>query len=95
MKSRRYAFGLAFLLLAAGLPAIGQESTPPPSPPKASAMPAPAPAPALPQAGRPVCQIETPNLDLGDIKEGGDAVGTFKIKNTGDADLKILSARPG
>lgn len=93
MGFRLWMFGAAVLVLAAAFPVQGQQIPPPPPTAKASAMPAP--APAAPAPGRPVCKVESLSLDLGEIKEGEDAVGVFKIQNTGDAELKILSARPG
>ena len=32
---------------------------------------------------------------VGDILEGTDVVHSFRIKNAGDAELQILSVRPG
>jgi len=57
--------------------------------------PAPAPAPPRQPGPRPLLVPESISLNLGEVKEGEDAVGTFKLRNTGDAELKILSARPG
>lgn len=44
---------------------------------------------------KPVLVVENANLDLGKVQEGVEAVAVFKLKNTGNAELKILSAKPG
>ncbi len=46
-------------------------------------------------AARPTLAVEKQTLDLGKVQAGTDAVGTFKLKNSGNAELKILSAKPG
>ena len=48
-----------------------------------------------PQAGRPILVIDAPDVDLGDVVRGTDAVGTITFRNTGDAVLEILRAKPG
>jgi hypothetical protein len=35
------------------------------------------------------------NVNIGDVVHGLDAVATFTYRNTGDAPLHILSAKPG
>ena len=39
--------------------------------------------------------IDNLTAQLGELIEGQDFLYTFKIKNAGDADLQILSVRPG
>ena len=84
----------------AGTVAVGQ-TNPPAQPPPGSPAPTAAPAPGTPPAPtpapgpQPALVVESPQLTLGDVKEGEDAVAVFKLRNTGDAELKILSARPG
>lgn len=39
-------------------------------------------------------KVEEPRLDLGDVKSGSEAVATFVFHNTGDADVRILKAKP-
>lgn len=46
-------------------------------------------------SAKPVLVVENANLDLGKVQEGVEAVAVFKLKNTGNAELKILSAKPG
>lgn len=38
---------------------------------------------------------ENPTVQLGEVMEGQDYQHTFLIKNTGTAELQILSVRPG
>jgi archaellum component FlaG (FlaF/FlaG flagellin family) len=38
---------------------------------------------------------ENPTVQLGEVMEGQDYQHTFIIKNTGTAELQILSVRPG
>jgi len=60
------------------------------------AMAAPGPVWATGETSpHPVMQIEQSELDVGAVMEGNDVVGTFRIKNTGNAELRILSAKPG
>lgn len=66
----------------------------PTAPAVTPAPPAP-PATAVPAGPHGALLVENMNLHVGDVKEGDDAVGVFKLKNTGDAELKILSAKPG
>jgi hypothetical protein len=70
----------------AAAPALGQ--------PAANLAPG-TPAAKVPSGPHPVLVIDKPSLELGEVKEGTEGVATFQLKNTGDADLKILSARPG
>jgi hypothetical protein len=64
------------------------------------APPASAPAPAV--AVKPGTAVAAPHLefdettvDLGDVVRGQDANAVFTYRNTGDAELKILAAKPG
>jgi len=76
------AMGLC-LCLSCGA-ACAQEPSPAP--------PAAAPAPA---AGGPHIVFDSLNVNLGDVVHGQDAAATFTFRNTGDAPLHILSAKPG
>jgi uncharacterized DUF497 family protein len=40
-------------------------------------------------------QVERREVDVGAVTEGTEVVGTFQIKNVGDAELRIISAKPG
>jgi hypothetical protein len=39
-------------------------------------------------------RIETPQLDVGKVKAGSAAVGTFVFHNESDRDITILQAKP-
>ncbi len=39
-------------------------------------------------------RIDTPQLDLGEVRAGTAAVGTFVFHNDGDRDVTILRAKP-
>jgi hypothetical protein len=39
--------------------------------------------------------IENKAIQLGEVLEGQDYLYTFKVKNAGEAELQILSVRPG
>lgn len=54
-------------------------------------------APATPQlpAAAPHAAFEKLEIDAGDVPRGQDLPVTFVVRNTGDAVLKILSAKPG
>ncbi len=81
---KRFAPVVLLLLLAGGPGLAG--STPP----------APATEGKLPGETvlRPKLVVRQPALDIGIVAEGKDAVATFVIENAGDADLKILRAKP-
>lgn len=80
------------LAVAQGLALAGAVSAAPaPNPPPA---PAPAAAPA-PTGPSPHVKFDATEIDLGEITRGQDAVANFTYHNTGDAPLKILSAKPG
>ena len=53
------------------------------------------PAPAAPAGPAPHIKFDSAEANLGDIVHGKDAVATFTYRNTGDAPLHILSAKPG
>ena len=46
------------------------------------------------QAGTPHLEVEKFTVDVGSVQRGRDAEAVFHLKNTGDATLKILSAKP-
>ncbi len=39
--------------------------------------------------------IENKTIHLGEVLEGQDYLYTYKLKNAGEAELQILSVRPG
>ena len=39
--------------------------------------------------------IEKPEIDLGSVVRGKVAEAVFELRNEGEADLRILSAKPG
>ncbi len=89
MGRRPFAVLLPLLMAAAAVPAAEKA-------PAAGAPPAPAVVPvAAPGAPAPAAAFEALNVDLGSIPEGDDAVGTFVVKNTGNAELKLLQVKPG
>jgi len=45
-------------------------------------------------AATPALTVEEARIDLGEIKSGSDAVGTFIFHNSGDEDVKIIRAKP-
>jgi hypothetical protein len=52
--------------------------------------------PAQAPSGKPKMEISKPVFDAGTVYRSKDKIEhAFLIKNTGTADLKILSARPG
>jgi hypothetical protein len=55
----------------------------------------PTAAPAPPAGPAPHIKFESTVLNLGDVVRGQDAVAEFVYTNSGDAALKILSAKPG
>jgi redox-sensitive bicupin YhaK (pirin superfamily) len=57
--------------------------------------PAREPAQAAPAGPAPHIAFDTVTVNLGDVVHGQDAVATFAYKNSGDAPLHILSAKPG
>ena len=44
---------------------------------------------------QPMAVIDTKSVNLGDIIEGQDVAYTFIVKNRGNAELQIISVRPG
>ena len=65
--------------------------------PAPAMQPAPAqqPAQAAPAGPAPHIVFDKDTMNLGDVVHGQDAVATFTYRNTGDAPLHILSAKPG
>ena len=53
------------------------------------------PVPAAPAGPAPHIKFDSAEANLGDVVHGQDAVATFTYRNTGDAPLHILSAKPG
>ena len=53
------------------------------------------PAKASPAGPAPRIKFDATEVQLGDVVHGQDAVATFQYHNTGDAPLRILSAKPG
>lgn len=43
---------------------------------------------------KPLLTVEESRIDLGEIKAGTVAVGTFVFHNAGDIDVKIIRAKP-
>ena len=89
MGRRAFALFLPLLLAAAAAPAA--EKAPAPGTPPA----APASQGTGPAGPAPVVSFEALNLDLGAVPEGQDAVGTFVVRNSGKAELKLLQVKPG
>ena len=48
-----------------------------------------------PQGPQPNCVIEELRHDMGQVFEQQKFTHTFKVKNAGDADLEIISVKPG
>ncbi len=48
-----------------------------------------------PVAGRPLLEIESQSIDLGKVRQGVAAIGTFVLHNRGDAELRINRVKPG
>jgi hypothetical protein len=57
--------------------------------------PAPPAAAEVPPTGAPRIAFDSLTVNLGDVVRGEDAVATFTYRNTGNAPLHILSAKPG
>jgi hypothetical protein len=55
----------------------------------------PVSAQGLPLRPGPRLQVETPQVDAGQVDKGDVIEATFVLRNTGDAPLHILKARPG
>lgn len=90
--TRSVTIGLGVALavsLARGQAPPGAKATAP------APTPAPAAAPAPPSGPAPHLKFAATVLNLGDVVRGQDAVAEFVYTNTGDAPLKILSAKPG
>jgi hypothetical protein len=86
----RRALSLLLPLLIAAVSALAAEKAPAPG------TPAPPPGSAAVPAGPvPVLAFESQNLDLGAIPEGQDAIGTFVVRNSGQAELRLIDVKPG
>jgi hypothetical protein len=48
-----------------------------------------------PDGKAPRVVIESKTIQLGEVLEGQDVLHTFKLRNSGDAELQILNVRPG
>jgi hypothetical protein len=87
---------LALLVLAPALPSPAWAAPAPRAPghppPAAPAQPA---SPSEASGKQPKLVIDKDTVDVGDVVRGSMGVATFELKNTGDADLRILDARPG
>ena len=71
-------------------------AAPPPAIPAPAAQPpAEAVLPAKPTGPQPKLVFDSVLVNIGDVVHGQDAVATFAYRNTGDAPLHILSAKPG
>ena len=46
------------------------------------------------QSGTPRLEVEKFTVNVGNVQRGKDAEAVFHLKNTGNATLKILSAKP-
>ena len=57
--------------------------------------PASAAGAEVPAAGAPHIAFDSLSVNLGVVVHGQDAAATFTFRNTGDAPLHILSAKPG
>ena len=89
--TRRF-LGLVVTAFCAALLARGAHAgaAAPANPPAAAAA-----APASPAGPTPHIKFDATEINLGDVVRGQDAVATFTYRNTGDAPLHILSAKPG
>ncbi len=76
---------LTSLVLTAGMAA--GVATPVPTPP-------PAAGPVKRERPAPVLVVESATVDVGEIRPGEVAEGTFVFRNTGDREVKILRAAP-
>jgi len=54
-----------------------------------------APARAEDPPGTPHATFENAEVDAGEVTRGKDVAVTFVVRNTGDAVLRIISAKPG
>ena len=65
--------------------------------PAPAQQPAPGqePTQAAPAGPVPHIVFDSATINVGDVVHGQDALATFTYKNTGDAPLHILSAKPG
>lgn len=87
---RRWLLPIVPLFVAAAFATAAEKAPAPGTPP----VPPSAPA-ADPAAPVPVLAFEALNLDVGAVPEGQDVLGTFVVRNTGQAELKLLQVKPG
>ncbi|MDY6910623.1 MAG: hypothetical protein SWC40_11910 [Thermodesulfobacteriota bacterium] len=81
---------LVFFVTCMAMPVLAEDSPAVPAetkPAETAQQPAGDAAPAV--------EIAEPEYAFGEIDEGGWIVHAFKVKNSGDAELKILNVRPG
>ncbi len=79
--------GLGALLgLAISTGLVGAQAPEPPQSP---------PSRATRAASPPRLNVESSNLDLGQVPPGGKAEATFIVRNTGGEVLRLLSVKPG
>ena len=79
-------FATIVLIAALAGPACGPKEAPDAPPPQAK---------AAAQAGKPSIACDEAVFDFGTVQQGEDAKHVFKVKNVGNALLKIDSARGG
>ena len=89
---RRYSFPVVLGLSIAvwGAAARAREVSPAKEP-----APLKEPAAAVPGGSSPHIVFDNATINLGEVVHGQDAVANFAYRNTGDAPLHILSAKPG
>jgi hypothetical protein len=60
-----------------------------------TALPSPAEEPPAQPAPAPKIEIAGTEIDIGQVVRGETAEGSFVVRNTGDAELKIQRVKPG
>ena len=93
MTRRSFGLVVAMLCVALTVRAVPADQPAPANPAAGAARPVV--APAAPAGPTPHIKFDATEINLGDVVRGQDAVATFTYKNTGDAPLHILSAKPG
>lgn len=66
-----------------------------PAPAQAAPARAQEPAQAAPPGPGPHIVFDSVTINVGEVVHGQDALATFAYRNTGDAPLHIISAKPG
>ncbi len=46
------------------------------------------------QSGGPTFTVESPRIDIGEIKAGSEVAATFVFHNDGPTDVRIIKAKP-